>query len=166
MLVLTFALLALVPAAPGASCLLPPVAAPVADPYREPACTWCPGNRGLTYATQPGDVVRAASAGAVTFSGTVAGTRYVVVDHGDGLRATYGGLAGTTLGTGDMVAAGEAVGRTTGDLHFGLRRGDDYIDPAPLLGRLVERPRLIPTDGTPPRPAPAPRLRCPVVRAR
>jgi murein DD-endopeptidase MepM/ murein hydrolase activator NlpD len=146
----------------GASCLLPPVSAPVADPFRDPGCEWCPGNRGLQYATAPGAAVTAAAAGAVTFSGVVAGTRYVVIEHTTGgLRATYGGLATTGLTAGDVVAAGAVVGRV-GDagLHFGLRRGERYVDPAPLLGRLVERPRLVPTDGTPRRSAPPPRLRC------
>jgi murein DD-endopeptidase MepM/ murein hydrolase activator NlpD len=143
-------------------CLLAPVSAPVVDPFREPGCEWCPGNRGLQYATAPGTSVRAAAAGTVSFSGVVAGTRYLVVEHDQGgLRATYGGLAETALGVGDVVAAGSVVGTTGHDgLHFGLRRGEVYVDPAPLLGRLVERPRLVPTDGTPRRPAPPSTLRC------
>ena len=102
--------------------------------------------------------VRAAAAGVVSFAGVVAGTRYVVVDHAaGGLRATYGDLAASELAVGDVVAAGAVVGRVgERGLHFGLRRGETYVDPAPLLGRLVERPRLVPTDGTPPRPAPPP----------
>ena len=124
------------------ACLLAPVTAEVADPFREPGCKWCPGNRGLTYDVPVGTVVRAAAAGTVTFSGDVAGTRYVVVEHATGgLRATYGGLSSTTLAdVGDVVAPGEVVGRSGDGLHFGLRRGDTYVDPAPLLGRLVERP--------------------------
>ena len=55
-------------------------------------------------------VVRAVAAGEVTFSGTVAGERYVVVRHADGRRATYGNLASSSLGTGDVVAAGSVVG--------------------------------------------------------
>ena len=121
------------------SCLLPPVTAPVADPFREPACPWCPGNRGLTYDVAAGTTVRAAAAGTVTFSGPVAGTFYLVVEHADGLRATYGQLAGSHLRPGDVVVAGAIVGRSSGGLHFGLREGDRYIDPAPFLGRLVER---------------------------
>ena len=156
-------LLALAAPLPGPpSCLLPPVDAPVVDPYREPSCVWCPGNRGLTYAPAPGTAVRAVATGTVTFSGVVAGTRYVVIEHTtSGLRATYGGLATTGLTAGDVVAAGAIVGRVGDEgLHFGLRSGERYVDPAPLLGRLVERPRLVPTDGTPRRPAPPPRLRC------
>ncbi len=143
------------------SCLLPPVVAPVADPFREPACQWCPGNRGFEYAVPAGTLVRAAAAGVVTFSGPVAGTFYVVVQHADGVRATYGQLAGSHLGAGDVVVAGAIVGPSGGGLHFGLRVGDRYVDPALFIGRLVERVRLVPTDGSAPRSAPPPRLECP-----
>ena len=92
----------------------------------------------------------------MTFSGAVAGTRYVVVDHGDGLRATYGGLAGTTLGAGDTVARRRrSSDAPTASCTSGSVAATTYLDPAPLLGRLVERTRLVPTDGTAPRPAPA-----------
>ena len=142
------------------ACWLPPVDARVVDPFRPPPCAWCAGNRGLEYGTTGGTVVRAVAAGEVTFSGTVAGERYVVVRHADGRRATYGGLAGSPLRTGDVVAARSVVGATEGHLYFGLREGDVYIDPAPFLGRLVGRPRLVPVDGTAARAAPPPRLRC------
>lgn len=146
-----------------ALCLLAPVSAPVVDPFRAPGCEWCAGNRGLQYAVAAGTPVRAAAAGTVSFSGTVAGTMYVVVEHtAGGLRATYGGLATTALRAGDVVAVGSVVGLAGGEgLHFGLRRGEVYVDPAPLLGRPVERPRLVPTDGTRRRASPPPRLRCP-----
>ena len=53
------------------------------------------------------------------------------------------------------------MGRAGGDLYFGLRTGPDrYIDPAPLIGALVVPPYLVPTDGTPARPPPAPVVRC------
>src|SRR5262245_7933401 len=144
-----------------ASCLVPPVIAPVADPFREPACQWCPGNRGIEYAVPAGTPIRAAAAGTVTFSGPVAGTVYVVVRHADGIRATYGQLSGSHLAAGDVVVAGAIVGPSAGGLHFGLRVGERYVDPALFLGRIVERVRLVPTDGSAPRPAPPPRLECP-----
>lgn len=144
----------------GGACWLPPVESPVVDAFRLPACSWCPGNRGLEYGTPGGMAVRAVAAGEVTFSGVVAGTRYVVVRHADGRRATYGGLAGSSLRVGDVVAARAVVGVTAGHLHFGLRDGNVYVDPAPFLGRLVGRPRLVPDDGTVARPGPPGRLRC------
>ena len=145
-------------AAPG--CLRPPAVAPIVDRFRDPPCAWCAGNRGLQYAVAAGTPVRAAAAGTVTFAGRVAGVRYVVVAHADGLRATYGGLASSPRSIGDRVPAGAVMGVSGEGLHFGIRRGDVYLDPEPMLGELRRRPRLVPTDGTPPRPAPPPMLRC------
>jgi murein DD-endopeptidase MepM/ murein hydrolase activator NlpD len=143
-----------------AACLPPPVDAPIADGFRQPPCQWCPGHRGVEYAVAPGTVVRAVAAGTVTFAGPVAGVVYVVVEHADGLRATYGRLRSAEVDVGTRVAAGATVGWSGDGVHFGLRRGETYVDPEPLLGRLVSRARLVPTDGTPARPAPPPRLRC------
>jgi murein DD-endopeptidase MepM/ murein hydrolase activator NlpD len=142
------------------TCWLPPVDAPVSDPFRPPTCAWCAGNRGIEYATPPETTVRAVASGVVTFSGVVAGVRYVVVGHAGGELVTYGGLAGTMLDTGDVVIAGAVVGTTAGPLHFGVREGGRYVDPAPYLGRLEDRLRLVPLDGSLGRPAPPPRLRC------
>ena len=145
----------------GAGCLLPPVIAPITRPFDAPPCPWCAGHRGLTYGVTAGTPVRAAATGTVTFSGVVVDVRYVVVRHADGLLATYGGLTSTHLTSGDTVVAGAIVGRSSGELYFGLRTGPDrYIDPQPLLGELVVPPYLIPTDGTPGRPPPEPLLRC------
>ena len=147
-------------AAPPVICWRPPVDAPVADPFRTPACTWCPGNRGIEYVTVVGEPVRAVASGVVTFSGAVAGRRYVVVDVGDGYRVTFGDLGATGLRTGDAVVAGTTVGTASESLHLGVRHGDTYVDPAPLIGRVVARPRLVPADGSRARPAPSAALRC------
>jgi murein DD-endopeptidase MepM/ murein hydrolase activator NlpD len=141
-------------------CWEPPVDAPVVDPFREPACRWCPGNRGIEFGTVEGDVVRTVATGEVTYSGVIAGVRYVVVRHGDGRRATYGNLAGLRHGTGDVVVRGTTLGPAAGPFHFGLRKGDDYVDPGPFLGQLVHRARLVPIDGSPGNEAPPPTLRC------
>jgi murein DD-endopeptidase MepM/ murein hydrolase activator NlpD len=148
-------------AARAAPCWSPPVDAEVTDPFREPACAWCPGNRGIEYGTTGGVPVRAVASGEVTFSGAVAGIRYVVVRHADGLRVTYGNLASSNLARGDVVARGAVVGITAGRFHLGLREGERYVDPAPFIGELRGVVRLIPTDGSAPAPAPPPRLRCP-----
>ena len=59
---------------------------------------WCPGNRGIEYATPPGDACGAVTAGVVTFSGVVAGTHATSwSEHADGKRATYGNLADRAL---------------------------------------------------------------------
>ena len=142
------------------SCWLPPVSAPVADPFREPLCRWCPGNRGIEYAANAGDAVKAVATGHVTFSGTVAGRTYVVVQHADGRRATYGNLADRLHSRGDMIAAGALVGHAAGAFQFGLRDGERYIDPAPFIGQLVGVTRLVPSDGVTAAPAAPPRLVC------
>jgi murein DD-endopeptidase MepM/ murein hydrolase activator NlpD len=107
-----------------------------------------------------GQPVTAVAAGIVTFSGVVAGTRYVVVLQTDGRRATYGRLSSATVTVGAAVAAATVVGTTSGGLFFGFREGETYVDPAPMLGRWRFRPRLVPTDGAAPRPAPPGHLRC------
>ena len=143
-----------------ASCWLPPVAAPVSDPFRAPACRWCPGNRGVEFASRVGDRVRAVATGRVVFAGRVAGVVYVVVRLADGRRVTYGNLLGEAFDVGDVVIRRQSIGRAAGSFHLGLREGDRYVDPGPFLGRLRYRARLIPIDGTQPIPAAAPRLVC------
>lgn len=141
-------------------CWNPPVSARVTDPYREPACRWCAGNRGVEYGTGEGSVVRAVATGRVTYAGSIAGTGYLVVRHRDGLRTTYGNLSERRFVSGDLVVRGVIVGTTTGPFHFGLRDGARYVDPAPYLGRLVYRPRLIPMGGVRGNAASPPTLRC------
>jgi len=150
------------PAVGGAAepCWIAPVVGTVTDPYRQPPCTWCPGNRGIEYEVAEDSAVRAVAAGTVTFSGEVAGERYVVVELASGWKVTYGRIASTSLSAGDRVVAGAVVARTSMVFFFGLRVGDEYQDPAPYLGVEVGRRRLIPTDGRPPRPAPPPAVRC------
>jgi murein DD-endopeptidase MepM/ murein hydrolase activator NlpD len=141
------------------ACLRPPVVGPVIDPFRAPACTWCPGNRGIDYGVPAGTVVHAAAAGTVSFAGAVAGTVWVTLGHAGGVASTYGPMMSLAVRRGTVVSAGEVLGTTSGAFHFGVRLDGRYIDPAPLLGRpphLV--PRLVPMS-SPIRPVLA--LRCP-----
>jgi len=142
-------------------CYLPPVAAPVSVPFVMPACSWCPGHRGLEYSPAPGTPVHAVAGGVVTFAGVVAGTRYVVVLQADGLRATYGLLQSSVVVRGQVVAPQQVVGGSGQRLYFGLRdAADQAVDPTPLLGVLTGRPRLVPVGGHAPRAGPPPRLVC------
>jgi murein DD-endopeptidase MepM/ murein hydrolase activator NlpD len=146
--------------ATAATCWFPPVQGTIVDPFRAPPCEWCAGNRGLEYRVGTDVEVRAAASGRVEFAGTVVGVDYVVIRLANGWRHTYGRLTSTTLQVGDVVFADRAVGTAADTFFFSLRVGDDYADPAPYLGELRTRPRLIPTDGTPSRPAPPARPRC------
>jgi len=152
--------LALPVPAGAAPCWRPPVDGVVADPYREPPCPYCAGNRGLEYRVGSQVPVRAVSSGTVSWAGSIAGTTYVVVRHRNGWRTTYGRLTRASLRAGDVVVAGAAVGRASGVFYFGLRTGDGYVDPAPFLGERRGRPRLVPVDGRAARPAPAAPWRC------
>ncbi|MCB0999212.1 MAG: M23 family metallopeptidase [Acidimicrobiales bacterium] len=144
-----------------ATCLVPPVDAPVTDPFRMPACPYCAGNRGIEYGPAPGTPVVAAAAGDVTFAGRVAGVRWVVVRHADGLLASYGHLSRIDVRVGATVRAGHRLGATTDRFYLGLRDGDRPVDPTGMLGRWRHRRRLVPVDGTPARPPGPPRLVCP-----
>jgi murein DD-endopeptidase MepM/ murein hydrolase activator NlpD len=143
-----------------APCWQPPVDAAVVDEFRAPPCVWCAGNRGLEYAIEGTTAVRVAASGRVEFVGAVAGVRYVVVRLANGWRHTYGQLRSTSVDTGDVVLAGGTIGRVTARFFFGLRIGDDYADPSPYIGVMRTRPRLVPIDATPARPAPPATPRC------
>lgn len=74
-------------------------------------------------------------AGQVRFSGVVARVGWVTVDHGGGLRTTYGPLV-DRIPQGRGVAAGQPIGRLDQEgthLDWGARLDGDYIDPLTLL---------------------------------
>ena len=131
----------------------PPTDAPVTDPFRPPPQPWLPGNRGIEYGTPVGVPITAIGPGRVAFSGPVAGRLVVTVDHPDGLRSSYTGLAETAVRRGDRVAGGQPVGSALPRFHLGVRRGDTYLDPALLWGTRVGggRVRLVPDHGAPDR---------------
>jgi murein DD-endopeptidase MepM/ murein hydrolase activator NlpD len=118
------------------------------DPPPQP---WLPGHRGADLAAAPGAVIHAAGAGTIVFAGQVAGRGVVSVAHPGGLRTTYEPLLVDDHRPGDSVAAGERIGTlapghpgcpAAACLHWGLRRGADYLDPLTLLG--LGRVRLLP----------------------
>jgi murein DD-endopeptidase MepM/ murein hydrolase activator NlpD len=129
--------------APPPPAYVSPVPGPVVEAFRPPQCPWCPGNRGIDYAPTPGTGVVASAAGVVSFAGQVGGTLVVVVAHPDGLRTTYADVAGIDVRAGQPVAQGQQVGRSGPHLHFGVRRGTVYLDPAALLRAPHWRPHLI-----------------------
>ena len=129
----------------------PPVHAPVVDAFRPPASPYGPGNRGLEYATSPGDLVRSAAGGEVTFAGVVGHDRFVTVLHADRVRTTYGRLGSAAVAVGDHVGAGEVVGTAGAEgLVWTARIGDAYVDPSVLLAASgVTSVRLVAASGRP-----------------
>jgi murein DD-endopeptidase MepM/ murein hydrolase activator NlpD len=112
-----------------------PVGGRVLQPFDPPATPYGRGHRGVDLAGVPGEPVRSALAGTVTFAGHVAGVTWVTVAHDGGLSTTYGGFA-SSMRTGDPVALGASLGTVTerARLDWGARRDGRYVDPLRLLG--------------------------------
>lgn len=108
------------------------------DPPDDP---WAAGHRGVDLLGSPGQPVRSALAGRVSWAGTLAGRGVVVVDHG-ATRTTYEPVTpGVEVGT--DVAAGARIGRLSpvgshclprSCLHWGWIEGETYLDPLRLVG--------------------------------
>ena len=137
---------------------LPPLAGPlhVLRGFDPPAHRWLAGHRGVDLAGRAGMAVRAAGGGVVRFAGPVAGVLVVGVRHPGGLETTYEPVR-PSVRRGQPVRAGQLLGqlvlpgghcRPAACLHWGLRRGEAYLDPLGLLGRAAVR--LLPLGRTPP----------------
>jgi murein DD-endopeptidase MepM/ murein hydrolase activator NlpD len=118
--------------------------------FDPPAGGYGAGHRGVDLAGAPGEPVLAAGAGVVLFAGMVAGRPVISIGHTNGLRTTYEPVD-PSVAAGQLVARGSPIGTvTTGHagcpaaacLHWGLRRGDVYLDPLGLLH--PPRIRLLP----------------------
>lgn len=110
--------------------------------FEAPTVRWGPGHRGVDLRSETGSPVLAPQAGTVSFVGVVVDRPLVVISHPDGLRSTLEPVT-SDLSTGATVARGEVVGvLATGVtthcapaacLHWGVRRGEAYIDPLSLV---------------------------------
>jgi murein DD-endopeptidase MepM/ murein hydrolase activator NlpD len=127
---------------------------PIAHPFQPPPAPWLPGHRGADLRAGPGTPVLAAGEGVVAFAGAVAGLPAVSVDHPGGLRTTYQPVV-AVVRRGADVRRGQLLGRLSAAgshcapeacLHWGLRRGETYLDPLSLLG-VDLRVRLLPIWG-------------------
>ncbi len=121
-----------------------PVDAPVTDPFRPSEDPYGSGNRGIEYDTEPGDVVRAAAAGTVVFSGAVAGSLHVTIDHGGGLVSSYSYLQRISVRAGVEVTPSQVIAIAGDRLHFGVRANGSYVDPFGFIGVRRIRVRLVP----------------------
>jgi len=124
--------------------------AQVVRPFDPPPRPWLPGHRGVDLAAARAATVHAAGAGTVVYAGVLAGRGVISVAHPGGLRTTYEPVT-PAVAAGDTVAAGGELGLIEAGhpgcpvaacLHWGLRRGDVYLDPLALLG--LGRARLLP----------------------
>ena len=123
--------------------------------FDPPATRWGAGHRGVDLLGWPGRPVHAALPGRVTFAGRLAGRGVVVVDHG-ALRTTYepvsaGVAVGDVVGKGAVIGSLQGLGSHCGlrsCLHWGLLRGETYLDPLTLVG--AGPIRLLPLSPVPP----------------
>jgi len=139
-----------------------PVRGEVVREFRAGAHPYAPGqHRGLDVAARPGEPVRAACTGRVTFAGRVPDRGRAVSVRCGGLVATHLGLRSITARGGEGVASGETVGEARGGhIQLGARRAAErngYVDPRRLLtsspsvpiGPAPARPRRDPGRGRP-----------------
>jgi Peptidase family M23 len=109
--------------------------------FEPPPKRWLPGHRGADLLGSPGQPVLAPLAGTVVYAGVLAGRGVVVLAHGT-TRTTYQPVT-ATVRVGTVVPAGVRIGRLSAAgshcapracLHWGLLRGDRYLDPLTLVG--------------------------------
>ena len=119
--------------------------------FDRPPQNWLPGHRGVDLVGQAGDQVQAAGNGVITFAGLVAGKGVVVIKHGS-LRTTYEPVS-ASVSVGSKVRVSQVIGTlvageshcssqtTVSCLHWGLIRGEKYLNPLSLVQKRV---RLLP----------------------
>lgn len=105
--------------------------------FDPPAKPWLSGHRGVDLeAAFDGAPLKSPAAGTVSFVGTVVDRPVITIDHGNGLRSSFEPVA-SSLRAGSAVAEGDVLGQVqTGHcgpsppcLHWGVRRGEDYVNP-------------------------------------
>src|SRR5688500_11190941 len=153
--VLAAAALMQAPAAAGWSW---PVDGPVLRPFVFGDDPYAAGqHRGIDIGAPAETPVHAASAGTVSFAGTVpSGGRTVTVRTGDGLSVTYSELGAIRVARGAEVVEGDPIGTvgSAAHVHLGVRvtaEDQGYLDPLLFLPARVEAPaRTDPVEAAPP----------------
>lgn len=123
----------------------------VVHAFDPPAKPWLSGHRGVDLAAPQGIAVLAPTDGVVTFSGVVVNRAVLTIAVENGLRLSFEPVS-STLKAGDVVARGQTVGIVEGPshcdgagatscLHWGVRRGDEYLDPLQFV--LDLRPSIL-----------------------
>lgn len=108
------------------------------DPPEQP---WLPGHRGVDLAAPTGSKIRAPAAGTVSFVGWVVNRKVITIDHGRRLKSSFEPVE-SNLSVGASVVQGEVIGLLSRSphcaarscLHWGVRRGEEYLNPLLFLG--------------------------------
>ncbi|WP_328942314.1 M23 family metallopeptidase [Streptomyces sp. NBC_00250] len=123
--------------------------------WQPPPGPYAAGHRGVDLAAPPGTQVLAPTDGTVTFAGPVGGrgalTLTLPATGTPPLRTTFTPVT-PLVTTGTRVRAGTPIARVTPGthcprscLHWGLLRGDQYLNPLLLTKRAPSR--LLPVEG-------------------
>src|SRR5262245_46647130 len=109
--------------------------------FAPPPQPWLPGHRGVDLAGRAGLPVLSAGRGVIAFAGPLAVRGVVSILHPGGLRTTYEPVA-ASVRAGEAVGPGQVIGTLEAGhpgcaapacLHWGLRRGQVYLDPLLLV---------------------------------
>lgn len=111
----------------------------VTSAFDPPAQRWQAGHRGVDLNAAPGSTIHSAGDGVISFAGWVGDRATLSIRHGS-LTTTYEPVTATVL-PGEHVSRGQTIGtlglggHCSGHcLHWGLKDGDEYLDPLSLLG--------------------------------
>jgi murein DD-endopeptidase MepM/ murein hydrolase activator NlpD len=115
------------------------------DPPDKP---WLSGHRGVDLqAAADGGPVTAPESGTVSFVGVVVDRPVITIDHGNGLRSSFEPVE-SSLAAGAAVSKGDVVGTVVQGhcaslpcIHWGVRRGEEYLNPLSLVTDL--RPSIL-----------------------
>lgn len=124
--------------------------------FDPPARPWLSGHRGVDLrAAHDGVPVTSPAAGTVRFVGLVVDRPVITVDHGNGLRSSFEAVR-SDLSTGATVAEGDVLGwilpghcRPARCIHWGVRRGEAYVNPLAFVTDLRPSVLLPPLDPAP-----------------
>lgn len=125
----------------------------VVHAFDPPAKPWLSGHRGVDLAAPRGSPVLAPTSGVVTFAGVVANRPVLTITADNGLRLSFEPVvAGVKVG--DSVIRGQELGVVMGPthcdgapapadscLHWGVRRGETYLDPLQFI--FDQRPSVL-----------------------
>ena len=124
--------------------------------FDPPAKPWLGGHRGVDLqASHDGAPVTSPAPGTVSFVGVVVDRPVISVDHGNGLRSSFEAVR-SDLDAGAAVAEGDVLGWiqpghcTPGPcVHWGVRRGETYLNPLAFVSDLRPSILLPPLDPAP-----------------
>lgn len=124
--------------------------------FNPPARPWLSGHRGVDLAAESfGALVTAPASGTVSFVGVVVDRPVITIDHGDGLRSSFEPVE-SGLVKGAPVAEGGTLGKLLPGhcgpvpcVHWGVRRGENYINPLAFVMDLRPSILLPPLDPAP-----------------